>query len=191
MYSMSVPQDGGAKVHVTNVTEVSRLLSLFRMMAPFLALRRSPAELPYSSALLATVVFWALLLDLASAYLMQQDLARSALIYMLYAGFFAVAVSVMLAQFGRSARRRQTLTAAFGAAALFQLVQLVMVVVLQLGMPRETVVTLLQLTWLWSLVVDGYIFSQALELNLLLGCVLSLAIFVPQLMVITALVPAS
>lgn len=150
-------------------------------------LRRGPDKLPYSSSLFLTALAASVLLALITSALANDSVPATALRYAVSAGFFVACVCLLLYLNKLQNRILQTLTAVFGASAIFSLLDVVLLLLGALGLAEGPRIFLLMLLLVWSLIVDGFILSVALNSSMLIGCLLALAIFIPQLSLVAAL----
>lgn len=167
------------------------MLKFFQLMVPVAMLRRGPDQLPYSTSLFATALAASFALALMTAALASDSVPGTALRYGVSAGFFVACVCLLLYLNKLQNRILQTLTAVFGASAVFSLLDVVLLLFGQLGLTENLRIFVLMLLLVWSLVVDGFILSVALNSTLLIGCMLALVIFIPQLSLVAALGPVS
>ena len=156
-------------------------------MGPLLWLERKPQDLPYSAAL-CLMALGVAGIGIALQYQFIEVANRAPVWLLLVSiGFFSLLVSILLLVFGRAARVLQTLTALFGAMAVFEVFGVGLSVLRQAGLPDETSGYLELVLVFWSLVIDGHILRNALEVSLLVGCLLALSIMVPQLALVLTL----
>ena len=161
------------------------MLDFFRLMVPVTLLRRGPDRVPYSASLLALAIVVCATLTLGAATLADRGLGVSALRFVIAAGFYSGAVALLLHLYGHSNRLLQTLTAAFGAGAVFGLVEIVLVLLSGIGLDAQLIAMAALALQLWALVVDGFILSVALGISLGLGCLLAFSILLPQIALVT------
>ncbi len=146
--------------------------------------------MPYSTSLMVTAVAGSFLLVLVTAALSAEAVPQMALRYLVSAAFFAGSVMLLLYLNRLQSRVVQTLTAVFGASVVFSLIDLFVLLAGGLGLSDSLRIVVLLMMLVWSLVVDGFILSVAINSSLLIGCMLALIIFIPQLSLIALVSPA-
>lgn len=163
------------------------MLDFFRLMVPVTLLRRGPDDMPYSGALFALAVVLCTTLTLSAAMLADRQLGVSALRFAAAALFYVAAIALLLFLYGHRNRLLQTLTAGFGAGAVFGLVEIVLVVLSGAGLDERLLTMAALALQLWALAVDGFILSVALGISLGLGCLLAFSILLPQVALVTTI----
>ncbi|MCB1626868.1 MAG: hypothetical protein KDI48_04000 [Xanthomonadales bacterium] len=151
-------------------------------------LRASPADLPASPTLLLLALVLNLLLTVLYLRAMPEEATYGRMFFGM--AFGLALIWSLLRIWGREARFLQTAIAMFGADALLTIAMLpVTILLLQAGEndPKSGLSQLLFLLWLaimvWSLIVSGHILRKALELPLLGGVALAMALLLIQLSV--------
>lgn len=160
--------------------DMTRELSLFWQLC---LLRTGPEQVPYSPALaLLVVVGWIVVtLPLAFAQL-PVDGTRAVTFLVVNAVLVVVALALLLAVRGLTARLLQTVTAFFGTDLIFNALSLPAVLPfaglpLQDPAPAHLAALVAQLILLgWGLVVKGYILGAALAVPRFTGWMLALTI---------------
>lgn len=157
------------------------LTALLRWTSEVLQLRSSPADLPYSPALMLQFV----LIDLISSamYLEITDIEYSAPNLLARTLLRLATFAALLYGFGRRDRVIQTLATLSAASALLTFIMLPIASAL-VRTPSDNVdldVQFLQLGWLalilWSIVVDGHILRHALAINFWYALPLAMGLF--------------
>ncbi|MEM7612178.1 MAG: hypothetical protein AAF270_10885 [Pseudomonadota bacterium] len=163
------------------------MLKFFRLMVPVALLRRGPQDLPYSQSLCTTALVIAFVLSLMASALAQESLSATGGRFIVAMLFYALSVTLLLALYQLPNRLLQTLTAGFGVAAVFGVVDILLLLAQLGGLSESVRITGLLMLVAWSLLVDGHILSAALDIRLIAGCTLAIAIFVPQIALIAAI----
>lgn len=148
-------------------------------------LRASPADLPASVVLLGLVLVLNLLLSVFYLQMIAEGEPYARLLFSIAFGLLLCWSVLRLWQ--REARFLQTAIAIYGTDALLTIVMLPIAVLLKQALAQDPATASTQflfLIWLsvlvWSLVILGHILRSALELPLLGGVSLALALFVVQ-----------
>ncbi|MEO0576800.1 MAG: hypothetical protein AAF004_15190 [Pseudomonadota bacterium] len=136
--------------------------------------------MPYSATLLALAMVTAALLNVLTGYLQGAvtvaQLGQLALSF----GLFTTMVAALLAARGHLSRLIQTLTALFGASAVLYLVLIFLVALTAMQVPMTVVRTLAYSLLIWSVAIDGFILSSALNAGRLIGFLIALLLFYLQ-----------
>lgn len=163
------------------------MFELLKAFAHIALLRSGPDMLPRASVLLAAAVAIQLGADCLRLFVgagINTDLLFLLFVSMLFAAF---CYALLLQIYNRQGRILQTLTAVFGAGAIVTLADILLVqpIIAILGKPVELSMILLLVGW--SLVINGHIIRRALDVSLVVGTMLALIIFIPQVMLVEAL----
>lgn len=136
--------------------------------------------MPFSATLLWLSVVTAALLNLFSGYI-QGSLALSDVSQLLLSfAFFSAMVVVMLEARGQRARLVQTLTALFGASAVLYLVLIGLILLQSMQVPDAILRACAYALLLWSVAIDGFILSAALNAGRVIGFLIALLMFYLQ-----------
>lgn len=157
------------------------MLTLLRTLIGIVLLRLGPDALPRSVFLVA-VTFLAML---AVSFL---GLAMSGGWQPWSLSFFLLSLGLSLGTYTLALRWRgfadripQTFSALFGASVIISLVEMPLLATGTLNAPNQAGILILLLLIAWSILVDGHILSRALEVPLVGGTLLALAVFSAQM----------
>lgn len=93
--------------------------------------------------------------------------------------FLALIVSIILTLAGHSLRVQQTLTALYASSALVNLVLLILIALSDVSGFFILLLNAVALVLIcWSFAVDAFIFSRALNLNMWLGLLVAIFVFI-------------
>ncbi len=156
-----------------------------RLIGIFL-LRFGPQDLPSSGGLLALLIAAYMILTLITIHLGSMDFEPVPLV--LLSVVLALGLSwIVLRLAGKTARWVQTITALFGAAVIFRLLNMPLVMVGDNGAPALLEIFALML-FFWSFAVDGHIYRHALELTLSMGIAVAVVLFAVSYFVLFSMV---
>ena len=157
------------------------MLILLRTLMGIVLLRDGPDALPRSTFLTGLLFVAMMVTSFAGLALsggwQSWSLAFFALSLGLSLGTYALALRLR----GFGARIPQTFAALFGASALISLVEMPLLATGTLDAQAQGAALVLLALIGWSILVDGHVLSRALEVPLIGGTLLALAVFGSQL----------
>lgn len=156
-------------------------------MIPVAGLQRSPAAIPHSASLCVLALAWIGLLSAIYASIMSYNGVNYALGLAASIAFSMVVIYAILRVTKKPDRYLQTITASFGAGAVLLLVQIALAFLLVAGISPRVAAWLFLLILAWSLLIDGFILSKSLEIDMMPASVMALVIMVMQMAVLQAL----
>lgn len=157
-------------------------------------LRRGPEDVPYSVQLLVLLAVLDVALGIGGQLLAAPDRLRIAVSLTLLAAVMDAAVFWGLLWFKRlQARWVQGLTTMFGIDLLLGLVALPLTLLSHVVEPKSAMVGLVVVAQMllvgWNIGLRGFVFHRALNIGLLLGNMLSLALFMLNIFISIQLFP--
>lgn len=157
------------------------MLILLRTLTGIVLLRLGPDALPRS--LFLTVLLFVVMLATSFTGLALSGGWQpwSPLFFVLSLGLSLGAYTVALRLRGHAGRIPQTFAALFGASALISFAELPLLATGALEAEGQGGVMVLLALIAWSILVDGHILARALEVPLIGGTLLALAVFAGQL----------
>lgn len=161
-------------------------LSFFRLMLPIALFQRSPADLPHSSALCFWAITWAFVLSVSADVLMGYDAGFGIVRLVLSLLIYGLLLLVVLRLVNKKPRFLQTYTASVGAGATLLVLMVFVGLLMQLGFTEEELFGLMLGVVLWSIFVDGFILSKALEIHRVPATALAFTIAIVQLVLLPA-----
>lgn len=157
-------------------------------------LRRGPEDVPYSVQLLVLLAVLDVALGIGGQLLASPDRLRIAVALTLLAVVMDAAVFWGLLWFKRlQARWVQGLTTIFGIDLLLGLVALPLTLLSHVVEPKSVMIGLVVVAQMllvgWNIGLRGFVFHRALNIGLLLGNMLSLALFMLNIFISIQLFP--
>lgn len=157
-------------------------------------LRRGPEDVPYSVQLLVLLAVLDVALGIGGQLLASPDRLRIAVSLTLLAAVMDAAVFWGLLWFKRlQARWVQGLTTMFGIDLLLGLVALPLTLLSHVVEPKSVMIGLVVVAQMllvgWNIGLRGFVFHRALNIGLLLGNMLSLALFMLNIFISIQLFP--
>lgn len=157
-------------------------------------LRRGPEDVPYSVQLLALVALLDFALGVGGQLLAQPDRLRIAVSLTLLALVMdAVALWGLLAFKRLQARWVQALTAVFGIDLLLSLVALPLTLLSHVVEPKSFMIGIIVVSQMllvgWNIGLRGFVLHRALNIGMLQGNMLSLALFLFNVWISVSLFP--
>lgn len=163
------------------------MLDFFRLMVPVTLMHRGPDRVPYSQSLFVLALLLCTGITLLAAMIAKRPIGLTIVSFVAAATLYGASILFLLVLYGFRNRALQTLTAAFGASAVFGLIDIGIVLVAGMGANVALVDTAALALLLWALVIDGFIISTALGIGLSLGCLLAFSILLPQVALVAAI----
>lgn len=161
------------------------MLDLWLRLVGIFLLRIGPQDLPARiSALLVTIVAYAGLTMANMA--LTSDNGSSPGPVLVSVVMSVLLVRLLLGLRGVGARWLQTLTALFGVAAIFHVLNLPLAVMMT-DPPGTFTALLAVMLFFWSFAVDGHIYRHALEIQFPAGLLVAVGLFALSYFLLTAL----
>ncbi len=157
------------------------MLILFRTLTGIVLLRLGPDALPRSLFLVMLLFAVMLVASFTGLALSGGWQAWSPVFFALSLGLSLGPYTVALRLRGHEGRIPQTFAALFGASALISLAELPLLATGALDAEGQGGMMVLLVLIAWSILVDGHIMARALEVPLVGGTLLALAVFSGQL----------
>jgi hypothetical protein len=168
--------------------------SLFRLFWDICLLRTTPAQVPWSPALLLVVLLVSLLIDNLNLAISipREGWAHVPLVVLVHSGFYYGSLALLLWLTGYRARIVQTLTALAGSGFILSLLAMPLLLLMS-GMQSNTslLALLLLILNLWSLLVMAHILRHALSVGFMLAGVLAFGYFVMSIKLVDMLLPSA
>lgn len=167
------------------------MLALLETLFDIIRLRKGPDALPHSTVLFVAIValwlFAGLIMTLLTAELDERDFVLGTITGI--AGLLCYTAIVVLS--GKRARLMQTVMALLGCGALLSLMFVAGNAFLTPFLSENISNLIVTLILLWTVPVEGHIISRAVDRHWYIGVVVAMAVFVFQLILYSAMDPAT
>ena len=167
------------------------MFALIRTLFDIVRLRKGPDAIPHSAFLFVGIAAMWLLsgaaMTLFTAELEQKDFIIGTLTGI--AGLLCYTAIVVFS--GKRARLMQALTALLGCGALLSLVFVAGNIFLTPFLSENIANLIMTLILLWTVPVEGHIIARTIDRHWYVGVVLAMAVFVFQLILYSAIDPAT
>lgn len=167
------------------------MLALLETLFDIIRLRKGPDAIPHSTVLFVAIValwlFAGLIMTLLTAELDERDFVLGTITGI--AGLLCYTAIVVLS--GKRARLMQTVMALLGCGALLSLMFVAGNAFLTPFLSENISNLIVTLILLWTVPVEGHIISRAVDRHWYIGVVVAMAVFVFQLILYSAMDPAT
>jgi hypothetical protein len=167
------------------------VFALFETLFDIIRLRKGPDAIPHSVVLFVVIVvlwlFAGLVMTLMTAELDEQDFFIGTVTGL--AGLSCYAAIVVLS--GKKARLLQAATALLGCGSLLSLMFVAGNVFLTPFLSENITNLIVTLILLWTVPVEGHIISRTIDRHWYVGIVAAVAVFIFQLLLYSAMDPAT
>ena len=158
------------------------MLELIRTLFNICLLRKGPEDLPRSGILLAVALALLAVPEFLTHNFDKSLTSRDLLLLLVSLGIGLAVYAAILLINSKGQRFVQTATAIVGANAVLSTIAFLLLGSVSALLDAGAAQTALMVVLLWSITVEGHIFSRALEQHLSVGIAFAMLVFIMQLM---------
>ncbi|MAD92191.1 MAG: hypothetical protein CMQ54_05645 [Gammaproteobacteria bacterium] len=151
--------------------------------------RKSPADVPNSTPILIIVsVIW-YLIGLLNSITINLDQEENFLFDLVLVSIGLIIYSLIINLFGYSERIIRCIIAILGCSVIFSIILFVGQLVLSSMFANNGIRLMMQIIWLWSIPVEGYIIAHTINRQWVTGFLITIAVLFMQLQFFALLKP--
>lgn len=168
---------------------INDVITLFKTFIEIILFRKGPADVPHSIPLLLVVSIYWCFIALLSSILLDSGQQGNFLFDLAIASVGLIIYIFIINLFGYKERIICFLTTILGCSVIFNLILFLIEFALSSILSGDNIRLILQIIWLWSIPVEGYIVAHTIDRQWIFGFLITIAVFFLQLQFLLFLKP--